>query len=82
MFGYRNADYYQTDSNSLPQCSLYGSIVKQMMIPQIMPTSSQTFHTVLEEDEGRKEDTITSSEDCISLTRDMLKNMVSNTFEE
>ncbi len=36
----------------------------------------------MEEDEGRKEEIITSSEDNICVTRDMLKNIVSNTLEE
>ncbi len=52
------------------------------MIPQVLPTSSQQLHTVVEEDEGRKEEIITSSEDSICVTRDILKNIVSNTLEE
>ncbi len=36
----------------------------------------------MDEDEGRKEEIITSLEDSISVTRDMLKNIVSNALEE
>ncbi len=57
-------------------------MVKQGMIPQALPTSSQPLHTVVEEDEGKKEEIITSSEDSICVTRDMLKNIVANTLEE
>ncbi len=52
------------------------------MIPHILPTSSQLLHTIVEEDKGRKEEIITLSEESISLTRDMLKNIVSNALEE
>ncbi len=78
----RNADHRQADSNNLPEYPMYSSAVKQGMIPQILSRSSQPLHTVVEEDEGRREKFITSSENCISVDTVMLKNIVSNALEE
>ncbi len=48
--GNRNSDRHQTESNTLPQCSTYGSAlaVKQRIIPQVLPVSSYPLHTVVE----------------------------------
>ncbi len=48
------------------------------MIPQVIPSSSQTLHTVVKEDEGRKEEIITSADDSICAIRDMLISIVHN----
>ncbi len=52
------------------------------MIPQVIPSSSRPLHTVVEEDERRKEEIITSTEDSICVTRDMLKTIVHNVLED
>lgn len=78
--GNRNADHHQTDSNTVPLRPTYGSAVRQGMIPQVLPGTSQPLHTIVEEVESRGEKIITPAEDSISMTKDMLKNIVSNAF--
>ncbi len=51
---------------------MYSSAMKQGMLPQFLPVSSQPLHTLVEEVEGGKEMIITSSEISISVTREML----------
>ncbi len=52
------------------------------MIPQDLPVTSKPLHTVVEKVERRGEKIIAPAEDSISLTRDMLKNIVVNALEE
>ncbi len=68
--------------NVLPLGHKYKPAVKQGLVTQNLPKNSQPLHSVMEEVEGREEKVITPVEDSISMTGDMLKNIVANALEE